>query len=79
MHYLITSRLDPSDHRMVIEMKNQQMQTRQTVESLQQECAEKDVQVMAVQRKVVGWSQRFNLPNFLSVDNVVDNRFHFWS
>ncbi|BBM96977.1 kinesin family member 15 [Marchantia polymorpha subsp. ruderalis] len=31
--------------RMVIEMKNQQMQTRQTVESLQQECAEKDVQL----------------------------------
>ncbi|CAM6102761.1 unnamed protein product [Calypogeia fissa] len=31
--------------RIVIEMKNQQIQTRQSVESLQQECAEKDVQL----------------------------------
>ncbi|KAL3700311.1 hypothetical protein R1sor_018333 [Riccia sorocarpa] len=31
--------------RMVIEMRNQQMQTRKTVESLQQECAEKDLQL----------------------------------
>ncbi|CAM6127967.1 unnamed protein product [Calypogeia fissa] len=31
--------------RIVIEMKNQQIQARQSVESLQQECAEKDVQL----------------------------------